>query len=80
MVSPSLAGFTVADCGIGIPEDEKTYIFEPFYRASNSMHARGSGLGLAVVRDCLKLHKGEISFESGTGEGSVFKVVLPVTE
>lgn len=80
MISPSQAAFTVTDYGIGIPEDEKTYIFEPFYRASNSMHARGSGLGLAVVRDCLKLHRGEISFESETGQGSVFKVVLPVTE
>lgn len=78
MISPGVAGFTITDTGIGIPEDEINYIFEPFYRASNSKHARGSGLGLAVVWDCLKLHKGEISFESKAGAGSVFKVLLPV--
>jgi PAS domain S-box-containing protein len=78
MISPVLASFTITDTGIGIPEEEMNFIFEPFYRASNSKHARGSGLGLAVVRDCLKLHKGEISFESKVGEGSIFKVVLPV--
>lgn len=78
MISPGIAGFTITDQGIGIPEDEMNYIFEPFYRASNSKHARGSGLGLTVVGDCLKLHRGEISFESKTGIGSIFKVVLPV--
>ncbi|MHC1776166.1 MAG: ATP-binding protein [Lentimicrobium sp.] len=78
MISPGVAGFTITDNGIGIPEDEMHYIFEPFYRASNSKHARGSGLGLTVVWDCLKLHRGEISFESKTGIGSIFKVVLPV--
>ncbi len=78
MLSPGIAGFIITDQGIGIPEDEINYIFEPFYRASNSKHARGSGLGLAVVRDCLKLHIGDISFESQIGMGSVFKVVLPV--
>lgn len=78
MISPAMAGFTITDSGIGIPEDEMNYIFEPFYRAGNSKHVRGSGLGLAVVRDCLKLHKGEISFESKVGTGSIFKVILPV--
>lgn len=78
MLTPELACFTISDQGIGIPEDEMNYIFEPFYRASNSKHARGSGLGLAVVGDCLKLHKGEISFVSKVGEGSIFTVILPV--
>ncbi|MFH1118432.1 MAG: PAS domain-containing sensor histidine kinase [Bacteroidota bacterium] len=79
MVSADQACFVISDQGIGIPEDEMNYIFEPFYRTSNARNARGSGLGLAVVRDCLKLHKGEISFESKVGIGSVFKVILPVT-
>lgn len=79
MISPGLACFIITDQGIGIPEEEMNYIFEPFYRTSNARNARGSGLGLAVVRDCLKLHKGEISFESKVGSGSVFKVILPVT-
>lgn len=70
--------FVISDNGIGIPEEEFGYIFEPFYRASNSRNARGSGLGLAVVSDCLRLHNGKISFESKVGEGSVFKVILPI--
>jgi len=80
MVTPDLAGFIISDQGMGIPEAEKGYIFEPFFRTSNARHARGSGLGLAVVRDCLKLNKGEISFESEIGVGSVFKVLLPVAQ
>lgn len=78
MLTPYQAVFTISDQGMGIPEDEKEYIFEPFFRTSNARHARGSGLGLAVVRDCLKLNKGEISFDSEIGVGSVFKVILPV--
>lgn len=70
--------FEICDRGIGIPDDEKEYIFEPFYRTSNARNARGSGLGLAVVRDCLELHKGQVSFESSLGKGSVFRVILPV--
>ncbi len=78
MISSDTAGFSITDHGIGIPEEEMNYIFEPFYRTSNARNARGSGLGLAVVRDCLKLHHGEVSFESSLGVGSVFKVTLPV--
>lgn len=79
MDTPEKASFVISDNGIGIPSDEMDYIFEPFYRTSNARNARGSGLGLAVVRDCLKLHSGEISFESILGAGSVFKVILPVS-
>jgi len=79
LVSPLKAEFVVKDEGIGIPEDEKQYIFESFYRASNSSNARGSGLGLAVVKECLILHKGDLSYESKVGSGSVFKVTLPIT-
>lgn len=79
MATPEKASFVISDQGIGIPPDEMNYIFEPFYRTSNARNARGSGLGLAVVRDCLRLHSGEISFESNLGAGSVFKVILPVS-
>lgn len=78
LIDPGNALFVISDSGIGIPEEEQQYVFEPFYRASNSRNARGSGLGLAVVRECVRLHKGSVSFESKVGAGSVFKVILPV--
>lgn len=70
--------FKVADKGIGIPPQDMQFIFDPFYRASNSRHAKGSGLGLAVVNACLQLHNGEIFVESDPVKGSIFTVVMPV--
>lgn len=68
----------VRDKGIGIPPQDKNLIFEPFYRASNSRAVKGSGLGLAVVKECLKLHQGSIVIESKPGEGTTVKVKLSV--
>ena len=70
--------FKVADKGIGIPPQDMQFIYDPFYRASNSRHAKGSGLGLAVVKECLQLHNGEIFVESDPLKGSIFTVVIPV--
>ena len=55
----------VADNGIGIPEEHRDKIFEPFYRADESYH--GSGLGLAIVRQLVELHHGTIELASGNG-------------
>lgn len=70
--------FVVADRGIGIPEQDRQFIYEPFYRAGNSRQFKGSGLGLAVVNECLNLHKGRIFLDSNTGQGSTFTVILPI--
>ncbi|HOI86500.1 MAG TPA: PAS domain-containing sensor histidine kinase [Lentimicrobium sp.] len=70
--------FVVADQGIGIPEQDRQFIFEPFYRAGNSRQFKGSGLGLAVVNECLSLHKGRIFLDSKPGQGSTFTVILPI--
>ncbi|PKP50093.1 MAG: hypothetical protein CVT94_03075 [Bacteroidetes bacterium HGW-Bacteroidetes-11] len=72
--------FVVKDNGIGIPLQDIGLIFEPFYRAANSRYVKGSGLGLAVVKECLKLHNGTISIESGLGEGSTVEVRIPFQE
>ncbi|KAF0201735.1 MAG: multi-sensor signal transduction histidine [Bacteroidetes bacterium] len=69
--------FEIKDNGIGIPLQDLGLIFEPFYRAANSRYVKGSGLGLAVVKECLKLHNGIISIDSTIGEGSTVKVNIP---
>jgi signal transduction histidine kinase/DNA-binding response OmpR family regulator/ligand-binding sensor domain-containing protein len=72
----------VKDTGIGIPEDQMLYIFDRFYQSDNS-HTRkteGTGIGLALTRELVKLMEGEISVKSpptGANKGSEFTVMLP---
>lgn len=72
----------VRDTGIGIAADKREHIFERFYRADPSRQADqcNSGLGLAIVKGYVDLMGGTISVESVEGEGSTFRVVLPVHE
>ncbi len=71
---------TVRDTGIGIAEHELPHIFERFYRvegAGGRTH-EGSGIGLALVQELVKLHGGAISVDSVHAEGSAFAVRLPL--
>jgi signal transduction histidine kinase len=68
----------VEDSGIGIAEADIPHIFDPFYRAKNASHIRGTGLGLNIVKDCVERHQGKISAESQLGEGTRFLVQLPM--
>lgn len=70
---------TVRDNGIGIPRPAQKRIFEPFYRVDTGLRSKapGAGLGLAIVRHLVKLHEGEITVESETGQGSLFAIRLP---
>lgn len=67
----------VMDEGIGIPEAEQKNIFSKFYRASNAVNIQGTGLGLNIVQRYAELLGGSISFESRSGEGSVFTLEFP---
>lgn len=67
----------IQDQGIGIPEDEQGKIFEPFYRANNTEHIVGNGLGLAIVEQGVKVHQGTISLKSQSGQGTTFTISLP---
>jgi signal transduction histidine kinase len=64
----------VRDSGIGIREEDRGKVFEPFW----SRKAGGTGLGLAIAKRIIEEHGGEIGVESGEGEGSVFRVRIPV--
>ena len=67
---------TVADNGAGVSEENRDKIFEPKFTTKSS----GMGLGLAMVKNIVETYKGEISFTSQTGGGTVFKVVFPKKE
>lgn len=67
----------VRDNGIGISEEQQERIFERFYRADAARTSEGTGLGLAMVREIVQFHGGEVRVSSESGKGSVFTVILP---
>ena len=69
--------FTVEDEGIGIPETDQPHLFDSFYRAGNAGTVAGSGLGLNIVYESVKLHGGQIHFTSQLHVGSKFCVDIP---
>ncbi len=76
--APGQITFRIQDHGIGIPEADRSRLFETFHRASNVRQIHGTGLGLAIVKQSVELHGGTISFESEEGVGTTFIIVLPV--
>ena len=72
------ARLEVRDTGPGIADEEQDQIFDRFYRSDPARTRGGAGLGLALVRSIVLLHAGQISVESSVGQGSCFRVVLPV--
>ncbi|MEZ8219520.1 two-component system, OmpR family, phosphate regulon sensor histidine kinase PhoR [Candidatus Fervidibacteria bacterium JGI MDM2 SSWTFF-3-K9] len=68
----------VEDTGVGIPASELPFIFHRFYRASTAK-GEGSGLGLSFVQQVVEAHGGRIEVNSSVGQGSLFRVVLPLT-
>lgn len=70
----------VSDTGCGMTEDEREKIFQKFYQAdSNGTKTQGWGVGLSVVKQLVESHNGIITVESQYGKGSVFTVILEVT-
>ncbi|MGA2052961.1 MAG: ATP-binding protein [Opitutales bacterium] len=66
----------VSDNGQGIPEEIRNRLFEPFVTHGKR---RGTGLGTAIVKSIIDAHNGRIRFESATGRGTTFFIVLPMT-
>lgn len=76
------ATVTVADTGIGIPQEELPYIFDRFFRGERprQMQIPGTGLGLSILKEIVDRHGGRIAVESEVGKGTRFTVWLPVAE
>jgi two-component system sensor histidine kinase MtrB len=72
--------FSIADQGIGISAEERRHLFAPFKRARSARaRAPGAGLGLSVARRIVEAHGGRIEVDSQPGQGSVFRIRLPLS-
>ena len=69
----------VADNGIGIEDKEKKYIFDKFYRVGNedTRKTKGTGLGLYIVAEIVRAHKGTITVQDNHPQGTLFRITLP---
>lgn len=63
-----------SDTGIGIPEDEIEHLFTPFFRGTNKKYVQGNGIGLALVKKVIVLHKGIINIHSVLDKGTTFTI------
>ncbi len=70
------AVISIADTGCGISKEDLPHVTEKFYKANVSV--RGSGIGLAVVDEIIKLHNGRLDVSSTQGKGTVVTIILPV--
>lgn len=70
----------VSDTGKGIAPDEQKQVFESFYQARQTVENQegGTGLGLALAKELVRLHKGNIGLQSELGKGSVFSIEIPI--
>lgn len=74
-----MAAFSVKDTGIGISDEELPKVFERFHRVENSegRSHEGTGIGLALTQELVKLHGGQMTLDSKLGVGSTFSVLIP---
>ena len=70
----------VTDHGVGIPDHEKSRVFDRFYRASEARTLPGSGLGLSIVKQVAEAHGGTVFVEDADGGGSVVGFTIPVQD
>ena len=68
----------IKDQGIGIPESELAFIYDPFFRASNTTSYDGYGIGLPLTQNIIKIHKGELLISSVQHKGVTVQVKIPI--
>jgi PAS domain S-box-containing protein len=75
------AAIEVQDSGVGIPPEDQERLFDRLYRASSATkdHVPGTGLGLTIVKAIAEAHHGRVEVKSEPGEGSTFRIELPLT-
>ncbi len=79
-VEENMLAISVRDFGMGIKKEELNRIFDRFYRGGDELTrtVKGSGLGLTLVKQIAEAHKGNVSVESESGQGSTFTIKLPL--
>lgn len=77
-ISDNLCTISIKDEGIGIPEEDQKYLFDAFFRASNTENIPGTGLGLNIVSRYVRMMNGTIDFTS-SNNGSLFKITFPIS-
>lgn len=76
IVNPATLVITISDTGKGISPEDLPHVKEKFYKADSTV--RGSGIGLAVVDEIIRLHNGQLDIDSVYGEGTTVKITLPI--
>jgi len=70
----------IADNGNGIPREQVPYIFTRYYSGEHKYHEKSSGLGLAIAKEIVEVHNGQLFLESSSSKGSTFCMYLPLSE
>jgi heavy metal sensor kinase len=73
-----MAALTVSDTGIGIAPEDRSRIFDRFFRVATDRGVAGAGLGLAIVRSICAAHGGAVTVDAAPDGGSIFRVTLPL--
>ena len=74
-----MLSISVSDTGVGMSEEDVKHVFERFYQASNNADGTvGSGIGLHLVKEYVRMHQGEIEVESRQNEGTIFRLLIPM--
>jgi len=68
----------ITDKGIGIPQEELRYIYDPFFRASNTGTIKGYGIGLPLARNIIRIHNGELTVSSVINQGTKVQIAFPI--
>jgi DNA-binding response OmpR family regulator/ligand-binding sensor domain-containing protein/nitrogen-specific signal transduction histidine kinase len=76
--STSKIAIQVSDTGCGIPENDLSHIFDRFYQCKQNNQSTGSGIGLHLVKEYVQMLNGSVDVESQLGQGSTFRVKIPV--
>lgn len=78
-ISDTHTVIVVADSGIGIPPNEMQFIYDPFYRASNTNEYEGFGIGLPLTRNIVRIHKGSMRITSQQNIGTTVEITFPIS-
>jgi signal transduction histidine kinase len=78
MVTGTGVRITITDNGCGIPKKDMPFIFDTFYRGSNSRREEGRGFGLSIVKSVADSYGWPITVTSAEGKGSTFTITIPI--